>query len=365
MKECEAAMSYITIPRPCGDFRRSYAEDMTVFPTRNSRIACLIGIGLLLLAPAVADLYALTLLLQIGYYAIAAIGLNILVGLSGQISLGHAALFGFGAFASAWLNNKTGIPVFFAIPLAGLMTTAVGMIFGMPAARLKGLYLAIATLAAEFILEDFFVRAEWFSGGAYGASAEAVVIFGFSLNTDARYYYLVLGWFLTLALAAVNLRRSRDGRALVAIRDHYLSAEMMGINLTKYRLMAFGISSFYAGIAGALYGHYLGYVSAEGFTILLSIQFLGMIIIGGLGTVMGAIMGAAFIILLPEAMETLVRSLSEFEIVQEWRIADSLPYFKEMAIGLVIVLFLVFEPAGLAHRWKSTKAYWKYYPFAN
>ena len=230
-------MSYITIPRPCGDFRRSYAEDMTVFPTRNSRIACLIGIGLLLLAPAVADLYALTLLLQIGYYAIAAIGLNILVGIvRTDFAWPCGAVWVWAHSLRRGLTTRPAFPVFFAIPLAGLMTTAVGMIFGMPAARLKGLYLAIATLAAEFILEDFFVRAEWFSGGAYGASAEAAVIFGFSLNTDARYYYLVLGWFLTLALAAVNLRRSRDGRALVAIRDHYLSAEMMGINLTKYRL---------------------------------------------------------------------------------------------------------------------------------
>ena len=360
-------MSHIVIPRPCGEFRQSYAEDMAVFAGKWSRRACWAGVLILLLAPFWADLYVLTLLMQIGYYGVAAVGLNILVGLSGQISLGHAALFGFGAFASAWLNNTLGIPVLLAIPLAGLWTTAVGMIFGAPAARIKGLYLAIATLAAQVILDDFFIRAEWFTGGPYGAAAEKPEIFGFALDSDERYYYLILFWFLLLSMAAVNLRRTRDGRALVAVRDHYLSAEMMGVNLTRYRLLAFALSSFYAGVGGALYGHSLGFVSAEAFNItsLLSIQFLGMIIIGGMGSVMGAILGTAFIVLLPEAMQSLFAGLADFELAAQWNMLDSLPYFKEMAVGLAIVLFLMFEPDGLAHRWRVIKAYWTYYPFSH
>ena len=355
----------IVIPRPCGDYRQSYAADNAIFPSQWSLYTCLLGIIALLLLPVVTDLYVVTLAMQVGYYGIAAIGLNILVGMSGQISLGHSALFGFGAFASAWLANTTPIPVFLCIPLAGLMTAAVGMIFGAPAARIKGLYLAIATLAAQFILEDFFIRAEWFSGGAYGAAAETVTLFGFAFDSDERYYYLVLGWFLLLAVAAVNLRRTRDGRALVAVRDHYLSAEMMGINLMKYRLLAFAISSFYAGVGGALYGHYLGFVSAEGFTILLSVQFLAMIIIGGMGSVMGAIMGTIFIVLLPEMMETVFSTLGQTDILADTDLLDSLPFFKEMAIGLAIMVFLIYEPDGLRHRWLLTKAYWKYYPFSN
>ena len=360
-------MAHIVIPRPCGDFRQSYAEDMAVFPSKWSLRACWLGVLALLAAPLFADLYVLTLLMQIGYYGVAAVGLNILVGLSGQISLGHAALFGFGAFASAWLNNTLGIPVLLAIPLAGLWTTAVGMIFGAPAARIKGLYLAIATLAAQVILDDFFIRAEWFTGGAYGAAAEKPEVFGFALDSDRRYYYLVLFWFLALSLAAVNLRRTRDGRALVAVRDHYLSAEMMGVNLTRYRILAFALSSFYAGVGGALYGHSLGFVSAEAFNItsLLSIQFLGMIIIGGMGGVLGAILGTAFIVLLPEGMQSLFSALARVETAAEWNMLDSLPYFKEMAVGLAIVLFLMFEPDGLAHRWRLVKAYWKYYPFSH
>lgn len=324
----------------------------------------MIGVALLFVAPLFADVYILTLLMQIGYYGIAAIGLGILVGMSGQISLAQGALFGFGAFASAWLAGR-GIPVFFCIPLAGLMTTATGMIFGVPATRIKGLYLAIATLAAQFILEDFFIRAEWFTGGAYGAVAEPASIFGFVLNTDQSYYYLVLGWFLLLSLAAVNLRRTRDGRALVAVRDHYLSAEMAGIRLNKYRLLAFGLSSFYAGVGGALYAHYLEYVSAEAFTIFLSVQFLGMIIIGGMGTVMGSIFGTVFIVLLPELMEAASSAVSHTQLAEDWGIRDALPYFKEMAIGLAIVLFLIFDPEGLRHRWLLIKAYWKYYPFSH
>lgn len=356
-------MSGIVIPRACGDFRQSYAADMRMFSSRGAMIATIAGVVLALAAPLFADVYALALAMQVGYYGIAAIGLGILVGLSGQISMGHGALFGFGAFASAWLAGR-GIPVFFCIPLAGLMTTAAGMIFGVPATRIKGLYLAIATLAAQFILEDFFIRAEWFTGGAYGAVADPVVIFGFALDTDARYYYLVLGWFLLLSWAAINLRRSRDGRALVAVRDHYLSAEMAGIRLNYYRLLAFGLSSFYAGVGGALYAHYLGYVSAEAFTIFLSVQFLAMIVIGGMGTVAGAILGTAFIVLLPEAMENLSSAISALPFAASWGVSDALPYFKEMAIGLAIVLFLIFDPDGLHHRWLLIKAYWKYYPFS-
>jgi branched-chain amino acid transport system permease protein len=345
--------------RPCGDYKTTYRGDTTIFPSAWSRNFCILGVALLCAAPFVLSGYHLNLLIQIGYYGIAAIGLNILVGFTGQISLGHSAFFGFGAFASAWIHNSFGIPVFFSIPLAGLMTTAVGMIFGLPAARLKGLYLAIATLASQFILQDFFARADWFTGGSAGAAAGSFELFGFAFNNDQRYFYVVLAYLVVLAIAAANLMRTRDGRALVAVRDHYLSAEIMGVNLTKYRVLSFGISSFYAGIGGALFAHYLGYVSLEGFDILLSIQFLGMIIIGGLGSIMGSLMGTAFLLLLPEAMEALSGLLSGVPFLR-----SGLPYLKQMAIGLAIILFLIFEPDGLAHRWRQIKAYWKLYPFS-
>jgi branched-chain amino acid transport system permease protein len=158
--------------------------------------------------------------------------------------------------------------------------------------------------------------------------------------------------------------RTRDGRALVAVRDHYLSAEMMGINLTKYRTMSFGISSFYAGVGGALYAHYLGFVSVEGFTILFSIQFLAMIIIGGLGSIMGTLMGTAFMVLLPEVMGGLAKLLAGSPIDRALGLNEGIAFLREMTIGAVIILFLIFEPDGLAHRWRQVRAYWKLYPFS-
>jgi branched-chain amino acid transport system permease protein len=344
----------------CGEFRTSYRADTTIFPTPMSRNFALGGVVLLVLAPLVLNAYYLNLLIQIGYYGIAALGLNILVGFTGQISLGHAAFFGFGAFASAWINNSFGIPVILSIPLAGVLTTAVGMIVGVPAGRIKGLYLAIATLASQFILEDFFARAEWFTGGSSGSLANSISLFGYPMNSEQSYFYVVLFFVVVMFLFGANLLRTRDGRAFVAVRDHYLSAEIMGINLTKYRILSFGISSFYAGIGGALYGHYLGFVSAEGFTILLSIQFLGMVIIGGLGSVMGALLGTTFMVLLPEVMTSLVRTAGDMLP----GLSQGVAYIKQMAIGLAIILFLIFEPDGLAHRWKMIKAYWKLYPFS-
>ncbi len=270
-----------------------------------------VGVGILLVTPLFAGDYVLSQLIVIGIYGIAALGLNVLVGFTGQISLGHSAFFGFGAFASAWLGTAHGVPPLISIPLAGVMTTALGMLFGIPAARLKGLYLAIATLASQFIIEDFFARADWFTGGSSGAPAERASFFGMPLDNDRTYFYLVLFWFVVSYVGVANLMRTRDGRALVAVRDHYLSAEVMGINLTRYRILSFGISSFFAGIGGALYAHYLGFVSAESFTILLSIQFLAMIIIGGLGSVAGSVLGTAFILLLPQVMQQGAAGLAE------------------------------------------------------
>jgi len=346
--------------RPCGDFRTTYASDMTIFATPVTRYLMLALIAALLLVPLFGSPYMLNLLIQIGYYGIAALGLNLVVGFTGQISLGHSAFFGFGAFASAWLNNTLGVPVFFAIPLAGCLTMLVGLLAGIPAGRIKGLYLAIATLASQFILEDFFARASWFTGGSSGAMAEYLTIFGVTFDTDQSYFYVVLFYVVLMFTFTSNLVRSRDGRALIAVRDHYLSAEIMGINLTWYRVASFGLSALYAGIGGALFGHYLGFVSAEGFTIILSIQFLAMIIIGGLGSIYGTLLGVIFMVLLPEVMEYGVGLFSDSmpELIQ------SLAYIKEMAIGLAIILFLIFEPEGLAHRWKRIKTYWKLYPFS-
>lgn len=350
---------------PAGDFRTSYKVDTTIFPTTTSRNFAILGIILTCFAPQLLSGYWLSQLIVIGIYGIAALGLNILVGFTGQISIGHAAFFLFGAFTSAYLSNAMPIPVFFAIPLAGVITAVVGLIFGLPAARLKGLYLVIATLAAQYILLDFFSRAEWFSGGSVPAMAKSFSIFGHEVRGDRKYFYVVFAYVIVSYLLVTNLMRSRDGRALVAVRDHYLSAEIMGINLTKYRTLSFGLAAFFAGIAGALYAHYQQVVSNEGFGIERSIMFLAMVIIGGTGSIMGTLMGTAFVILVPEAMEWISMELKGGAIDRALALNNNLTFLREIAIGVIIIAFLVFEPDGLAHRWRQIKAYWKLYPFSH
>src|SRR6266567_2036613 len=323
---------------PSGDFRTSYAADTMIFPTRASRNAAIAGVILIGFAPQVFTEYWLSISIQIGIFAIAALGLNILVGFTGQISIGHAAFFLLGAFTSAYISNNAPIPVFFAIPLAGVVTALVGLIFGVPAARLKGLYLVIATLAAQYILLDFFSRADWFSGGSVPASANPFSIFGYTFRGDKQYFYVVLAYLVVSYLLVTNLMRTRDGRALAA---------------------------FFAGIAGALYAHYQLVVSNEGFGIERSILFLAMIIIGGTGSVMGTLMGTAFVVLLPESMEWLSHWLKGSAIDKALSLNTNITFLREIAIGLIIIGFLMFEPDGLAHRWRQIKAYWKLYPFSH
>src|SRR6201997_77184 len=350
---------------PAGDFRTSYAADTTIFPTRTSRNMVIAGIALACFAPLIVSSYWLSVLIQIGIFAIAALGLNILVGFTGQISIGHAAFFLLGAFTSAYISNNAPIPVFFAIPLAGVVTALVGLVFGIPAARLKGLYLVIATIAPQSILLDFFSRAEWFSGGSVPASANPFSIFGYTFRGDRQYFYVVLAYLVVCFLLVTNLMRTRDGRALVAIRDHYLSAEIMGINLTKYRTLSFGLAAFFAGIAGALYAHYQLVISQEGFGIERSILFLAMIIIGGTGSVMGTLMGTAFVVLLPESMEWISTILKGSSIDRALSLNNNITFLREITVGLIIIGFLMFEPDGLAHRWRQIKTYWKLYPFSH
>jgi len=350
---------------PAGDFRTSYGADTTIFPTVTSRNAAILGIVAVALSPYVMSDYWVAIMIQIGMFGIAALGLNILVGFTGQISIGHAAFFLFGAFTSAYLSSKLGVPVVLSIPLSGAVTALVGLVFGLPAARLKGLYLAIATLAAQYILLDFFSRADWFTGGTVPAMAEPFSLFGYAVHGDRQYFYVVLAYVIACFILATNLMRSRDGRALVAVRDHYLSAEIMGINLTKYRTLSFGLAAFYAGVGGALYAHYQLVVSNEGFGIDRSILFLAMVIIGGTGSIMGTLMGTAFVVLLPETMQWITAGLKGSAIDQALALNNNLTFLREIAIGAIIILFLVFEPDGLAHRWRQIKAYWKLYPFSH
>jgi branched-chain amino acid transport system permease protein len=234
------------------------------------------------------------------------------------------------------------------------------MFFGIPSLRLKGLYLAIATMAAQFIIQYVMRNATWLTGGSDGMSVRPPVFFGLPLNTDRRYYFLVYAFVILATLFTKNLTRSRPGRAFVAIRDRYLSAEVMGVNVWGYRILSFGVSSFMVGVAGSLWAHYVLVISDEHFTIGLSVQYLASIIIGGLGSVTGAIYGAIFMTVLPELLRIPERALS-----QVWENAFTIVNsLREGTFGLLVVLFIIFEPDGLAHRWSKIKAYWKLWPFS-
>ena len=344
----------------CGDFRTTYEKDAVIFQTPFIKVCMALFFAGLLSLPFLLKGEYMWVALQIVIAAIGAVGLNILTGFTGQISLGQGAFFGVGAYTSAYITVKMGLSFWIGIPAAGLMTAMAGMVFGIPSLRLKGLYLAIATLASQFILEWIFIRWESVTGGSYGMAVPRPSIAGYTFDSDSSFYYIVLAFAAGMILFATNLMRSKTGRAFMAVRDHYISAEIMGISLYKYRLLSFGISSFYAGVAGALYGHSLKFVSSEQFGIGVSIVYLAMIIIGGLGSIIGSIFGAVFMILLPKILSVLTEMVAaDFPSIAKLAIS-----FEQGIFGLIIVLFLIFEPDGLAHRWKLIKAYWKLYPFS-
>jgi branched-chain amino acid transport system permease protein len=298
----------------------------------------------------------------IGIAVVAALGLNILSGCTGQISIGHAAFVAVGAYFSAIATATYGISSWIALPLAGLFTGVVGLFFGLPSLRIKGVYLALATIAAHFII--MFIINNWHSmtGGSYGMQTPFATIGGKVLNSDRSYYYVVMGVAAIMVIVAKNIMRGKMGRAFIAIRDNDLAAETMGISLFKYKLLSFFIATFYAGIAGALWAHYLGVVHPEQFTIWDSIWYLGMLIIGGMGSVTGTIFGVIFLKVLGEYVDVFSQIVSAtFPAVAEQAFAS----LAQIIFGLAIILFLIFEPRGLYHRWELFKAYYRLFPFSH
>jgi branched-chain amino acid transport system permease protein len=333
---------------------------MEILQTPATKFCVASFLAFMLVWPFLVKGEYLWITMQIAIAVVGAVGLNILTGFTGQISLGQGAFLGVGAYTSAYITAKLGLPFWIGVPAAGVVTAVAGMIFGIPSLRLKGLYLASATLASQFILEWVFLRWESVTGGSYGIIVPRPSIGGYVFESDRSYYYVVLAIASLMVLFAVNLVRTRTGRAFMSIRDHYISAEIMGINLFKYRILSFAVSSFYAGVAGALLGHSLKFVSSEQFHIGVSVTYLAMIIIGGLGSILGSIFGAVFMILLPQAITVMTNVLgASFPNIEQAVIA-----LEQGIFGAIIILFLIFEPDGLAHRWKMIKAYWKLYPFS-
>jgi branched-chain amino acid transport system permease protein len=344
----------------CGDFKETYIKDEEIF--QSLFVKCWLGIffAFLLVFPFIANAYMLYVANMIGFAVIAAIGLNLLTGFTGQISLGHAAFVGVGAYTSAILVTRLGLSFWLSIPCAGLVAAAAGMIIGVPSLRVKGLYLCIATLAAQFIFEFIFIHWESLTKGITGIHVPPPQIGEFVFSTEREYYWITL-CFVVLAVGyGRNLIRSRMGRAFVAIRDRDLSAEIIGINLFRYKLSAFAISSFYAGVAGALWITFLKVVTPDHFPFILSIQYLAMIIVGGLGSILGSIFGAVFMTLIPEMLNYISEIVKIYAPGKE----EIFVPLKEVLFGVLIVLFLIFEPLGLAEIWNRIKNFFRLWPFS-
>ncbi len=347
---------------PCGNFKESYAQELTIFETDFGRLATVVGLVLLFaVVPFVSGAYILYIIITIGIYAIAAIGLNLLIGYTGQISLGHGAFFGVGAYAAAILATKMGVPFLIAVPAAGVITALVGMVFGIPSVRLKHLYLCIATLAGQIILEYVFVQWESLTGGAAGISIPTASLFGIDLGSDRNFFFVVFVCFAVMTWMAVNLIRTRYGRAFIAIRDNDQAAEGMGIPIFLYKLLSFAISSFYAGFAGALYAYYMMSITPEPFSLWLSIEYIAMIIIGGLGSIPGAVFGTVFVVVLNEVLSLITEFLMN---IGTTGMGITIAPLREFAYGLAIVLFIIFEPKGLAEVWRIVRSNFRLWPFS-
>lgn len=334
--------------------KRDYEEDIRIFRYRSTLGWYLALVLALVAAPVLVDVYTLSQLTFIAIYSIASVGMMLLAGYTGQISLGHAAFFAIGAYTSA-IVTTSGWPFLLALPAAGVLAALVGLVVGIPALRLSGLYLAIATMGFAFIVDEALVRWESVTHGNLGIRVTAPTIASFAFDSEARFYYLALTLAVLALLGAKNLLRSPTGRAMIAIRDSEVAAQAMGISLARYKTTAFAISALLAGIAGCLYAHKLSFVNPESFTILLSIELLVMVIIGGLGSLHGAVFGTAFVILLPQAIIAAKDYLPP--AIQNQTGLEPALY------GLMIILFMRFEPMGLYGRWSKLKYYFETFPF--
>jgi branched-chain amino acid transport system permease protein len=353
--------------RPSGDFDRSYEQDMGYIRKRWQWILMFLSIAVVALLPYWdAARTWIPKLNQIGYSIIAVQGLNILTGYTGQISLGQAAFMLVGGYVSSLVVTHLGLSTFMAIPIAGVGAGIVGLVFGIPSLRVKGFYLAMATLAAQLII-PWLTRHTFkeYLGGSEGIISAAVPQIGtYVFNEPARYIHITLGVLVVTTFIAANISRSRLGRAFVAIRDNDLAAELLGINLFGYKLRAFFIAAMYAGIAGALRAHSDRAIGTElGYTLLDSIFFLGMLVVGGLGTNIGPFLGTTVVLGLEEASNWVGKSLAAIAPAQ--MTASLQTSFRPIFFGVVLMVFLIFMPRGLAHQWQLFKAAWRLRPFSH
>ena len=335
-------------------FKTDYAQDIKIAKHGGQVFWYGALLLALLLAPWLFAEYWLAQLTFVMIYSIAGLGLMLLAGFTGLFSLGHAAFLGVGAYTQAVMTNA-GLPFPVALAAAAALSAAVGFVVGLPALRVKGIYLGMATLSFGFIVEEVMARWESVTGGNAGMHVKPPNLFGWNLNSGTEFYFLCLVITVIATLGILNLLRSPTGRAFVAIRDSEISAQSMGIHLAHYKTLSFAISAALAGVAGALYAHKLQFISPEQFNILQSIDLLLMIVIGGLGSVHGAFLGAIFLITMPQLI-AMVKDYLPAAIGQA-------PGLQGLVYGVVLVAFVLFEPMGLYGRWLKVRTYLQLFPF--
>jgi branched-chain amino acid transport system permease protein len=351
------------IYRETGQFRTSYAADQAIFRVRQDQvgIAAILAIAWLVIPLFTSDYFLRAIMTPFLILALGAIGLNLLVGYCGQISLGTGAFMAVGAYAAYNLALRLPeLPLLATFLLAGGFAALFGLVFGIPSLRIKGLYLAVATLAAQFFVDWMFSRVAWFTNNTSSGSvtAPALDVFGWIVDAPVERYWLCLGFACVFALLAKNLVRSRVGRSWMAIRDMDIAAEIIGIRPMTAKLSAFAASSFVVGVAGALWAFvHLGSWEPLAFSIDMSFRLLFMVIIGGLGSILGCFLGAGFITVLPlllnQAPQMVGITLS----------TDVIAHLEAMIFGALIVLFLILEPHGLARLWATFKEKLRLWPF--
>jgi branched-chain amino acid transport system permease protein len=348
------------------DMKRDYYEDVQFFSSGVTLFWFLVLIAFLALFPFLFKNYYVYVANYMAINVIVAIGLNILVGYTGQISLGHSGFFAIGAYGTLALMAKVGLPFVIALPAAALATALFGFLIGLPALRLEGPYLSIATLGFGLTITRVIGRIEFF-GGRQGLHAPELTIGPWQLSTDRDFYYLLITLTVILTVAARNIIKTKVGRAFIAIRDADIAAETMGVNLMYYKTLAFAVSAFYTGLAGGLYAFVLRFIEPELFGLLMSILFLAMVVVGGLGSIFGAIAGACLL----SYMDLELRNILSIPYVGLWLEALSKSYFSITGVsniqfilyGLIMVLIMLFEPLGLYGFWIRTKIYWRTWPF--
>ena len=353
------------IHRECGVLKTTYEADMALYPLPIARYTvAALAVLFFVMIPLSLHEYYLSIANLVWIAVIGALGLNILVGYTGQVSIGHGAFMSVGAYTAANFATRLDSPWPVNLLAGGLMAALIGGIVGIPSLRIKGLYLAIATLAGQLIIEWTINHVTFISGGVQASIEVPRPRVGpYVLSSQRDMYFFLLTFVVLAIVGTMNLMRSRVGRAFIAIRDRDIAAEIIGINIFRYKLLSFAVSSFYAGVTGVLYTYYLGIANYEQFQIGVSIDYLAMIIIGGLGSVLGSVFGAAFVTLLPIAIRYAMEAFGTLFFTQA-TIHNLIPALRLGLFGVLIIVFLVLEPEGLNRLWRNIRSYFRVWPFA-